>query len=68
MGDVPLGQRLPASRRAALMSYVDQDIVLFPGTVRDNLTLFDASVPDREVISAARGALIHDDISARPGG
>lgn len=67
LGDVPLGQ-LPASRRAALMSYVDQDIVLFPGTVRDNLTLFDASVPDREVISAARGALIHDDISARPGG
>lgn len=67
LGGVPLVD-LSGRQRAERIGYVDQDIVLFPGTVRENLTLFDAAVPDREVISAARGAAIHDDITARPGG
>lgn len=71
-GQVRLGGRqlpeLSAHQRARMLGYVDQDIVLFPGTVRDNLTMFDSAVPDGEVIAAARAAAIHDEISARPGG
>lgn len=59
---------LSGTQRAARIGYVDQDIVLFPGTVRENLTLFDPLVPDRQVVAAARGAAIHDEIAARPGG
>jgi ABC-type bacteriocin/lantibiotic exporter with double-glycine peptidase domain len=47
---------------------VDQDIFLFEGTVRDNLTMWDSTVPDANVVQAAMDASIHDDISARPGG
>jgi ABC-type bacteriocin/lantibiotic exporter with double-glycine peptidase domain len=54
--------------RAATVALVDQDISLFAGTVRDNLTLWDATVPADVVITACKDACIHDDIMSRPGG
>jgi ABC-type bacteriocin/lantibiotic exporter with double-glycine peptidase domain len=54
--------------RAATVAFVDQDISLFAGTVRDNLTLWDVTVPADVVITACKDACIHDDIMARPGG
>lgn len=50
------------------VAMVDQDIFLFDGTVRENLTLWDTTVSDATVIQAARDACIHDDIMARPDG
>ena len=47
---------------------VDQDIFLFEGTVRENLTLWDTTVPDADVVRAATDACIHDEIMSRPGG
>ena len=44
---------------------VDQDIFLFRGTICDNLTMFDRSIPIAEVERAARDACIHDQIAAR---
>jgi ATP-binding cassette, subfamily C, bacterial len=49
------------------VAMVEQRIALFAGTVRDNLTLWDASIPDEDVIRAAMDAQIHDDIVARAG-
>jgi ATP-binding cassette, subfamily C, bacterial len=49
------------------IAMVDQSIALFAGTVRDNLTLWDDSVPDEDVTRAAMDAQIHDDIVTRPG-
>lgn len=50
------------------LGFVDQSIFLFEGTVRDNLTLWDRTIPQPEVVAAARDAAIHEDIAARPGG
>ena len=47
---------------------VDQDIFVFEGTARENLTMWDASRPDADIVTAARDACIHEDISARAGG
>jgi len=50
------------------VSLVDQDIGLFEGTVRDNITLWDQTIPDAVVVQAARDSCIHEVIAARPGG
>jgi ABC-type bacteriocin/lantibiotic exporter with double-glycine peptidase domain len=43
-------------------------VFLFEGSVRDNLTLWDSTIPLPEVVAAARDAAIHEEIAARPGG
>ncbi len=50
------------------LAKVDQLIMLFDGTVTENLTLFDDSRPFEWVRQAAIDAQIHDDIAARFGG
>lgn len=59
---------IPPRVLANSMASVDQNVFLFEGSVRDNLTLWDATVPLPEIIAAARDACIHEDIAARPGG
>jgi ABC-type bacteriocin/lantibiotic exporter with double-glycine peptidase domain len=46
---------------------VDQEIFLFDGSLRDNLTMWDATLPDARIVKAAKDACIHEDIAARPG-
>ncbi|OAR27185.1 NHLP family bacteriocin export ABC transporter peptidase/permease/ATPase subunit [Streptomyces sp. ERV7] len=65
------GQRLediPRSTLAASVSFVDQDVFLFEGTVRDNVALWDPSIPDDAVVAALRDAALHDVVARRPGG
>lgn len=50
------------------LAIVDQDIFLFGGTVRENLTMWDATIADAHILQAARDACIHEEIAARPGG
>ena len=50
------------------IALVDQEINLFEGTVRDNITLWDDGVPDADVVDALCDARLGDDILARSGG
>ena len=50
------------------VAVVDQDIVLFEGSIADNIKMWDSSIEDFEMILAARDAQIYDDIMARTGG
>src|SRR5262249_20061332 len=59
---------VPRSVLVNSVATVDQSLFLFEGSVRDNLTLWDATLGLPEVVAAARDACIHDDIAARPGG
>ncbi len=47
---------------------VDQEIFMFEGTVRDNLTMWDATVPDMHVTQACKDAAIADVVASRQGG
>ncbi|MDF6040919.1 NHLP family bacteriocin export ABC transporter peptidase/permease/ATPase subunit [Streptomyces sp. JH14] len=65
------GQRLediPRSALAASVSFVDQDIFLFEGTVRDNVALWDPSIPDDAVVAALEDAALYEVVARRPGG
>ena len=50
------------------ISMVDQNVVLFTASLRDNITLWHPEVPDEVVFQAARDARIHDEILVRPQG
>jgi ABC-type bacteriocin/lantibiotic exporter with double-glycine peptidase domain len=58
---------IPSQVFANSVSYVDQDIFLFEGSARDNLTLWDSTVAERDLIGAASDAFIHQDLATRPG-
>jgi ABC-type bacteriocin/lantibiotic exporter with double-glycine peptidase domain len=58
----------PREMLAPRLGYVRQDVMLFEGTIRDNLTLWDESIGEPEMIRAARDAHIHAVIASRPGG
>ncbi|MFJ3246779.1 NHLP family bacteriocin export ABC transporter peptidase/permease/ATPase subunit [Streptomyces sp. NPDC086782] len=65
------GQRLediPRGALAASVSFVDQDVFLFEGTVRDNVALWDPSIPDDAVVEALRDAALYEVVTRRPGG
>jgi len=47
---------------------VEQEILLFGGTVRDNLTLWDTTVPDKNLMRACQDAAIADVIFSMSGG
>ncbi len=58
---------IPPQVFANSIAYVDQDIFLFEGTARDNLTLWDATVTDADLSQALKDAVIHEDIATRAG-
>ena len=59
---------IPRAVFTGSVAVVDQDIILFEDSIKDNITMWDSSIKDFEVIMACRDARIHDDILARPGG
>ena len=59
---------VPHGLLTSSLAMVDQDIYLFEGTVRDNLTLWDASASQSSILRAGKDAGIHEDVAARPGG
>ncbi|MFJ5775488.1 NHLP family bacteriocin export ABC transporter peptidase/permease/ATPase subunit [Streptomyces sp. NPDC093094] len=65
------GRRLediPRGALAASVSFVDQEVFLFEGSVRDNVALWDPSIPDDAVVEALRDAALYDVVMRRPGG
>lgn len=63
----PLSQ-IPRSVFATSIAIVEQDLLLFAGTIRDNLTLWDSTIPHQHLIQACQDAAIHEVILSLPGG
>ena len=53
---------------ASSVAVVNQNTSLFEGSVKDNLTMWDSTIPEDCYIQAAKDACIHDEIAARPKG
>jgi len=58
--------RWPPSQLRRTVAYVDQHVGLFEGSLRDNLTLWDPTVPEPRYVAAARDAQALKFISAQP--
>jgi NHLM bacteriocin system ABC transporter peptidase/ATP-binding protein len=63
---IPL-REWPREAFAARVGYVAQDLTLFAGTIRDNLTLWDPAIEEPVMVRAAHDARLHGVISARAG-
>ena len=61
------GEIAPRVLNASLAG-VDQDVVLFSGSVRDNLSLWDQGLPEPDMVRAGQDAAIHATVAARSGG
>ena len=61
-------EEIPEEVLRRSISMVDQDVVLFSASVRDNITLWNPAVPDEVIVTATRDACIHDEILVRPNG
>ncbi len=61
-------EEIPRTVLTASVSFVDQDVFLFEGTVRDNVALWDPSISDEAVTEALRDAAVLDAVRARAGG
>ncbi len=63
---IPAGKLSPEIRNASI-STVSQNITLFSGTIRENLTMWNDNVLEKDMINAAKDACIHDIIVQKPG-
>lgn len=63
---VPLSQISPDTLTGSIAS-VSQDVILFAGTVRDNLSTWDATLPDAAMIEALKDSEILETVAARGG-
>lgn len=61
-------QQIPHVIMTASMATVDQEIKMFGGTVRENLTLWDTTVNDQDLVRALKDAHIFDSLMSRSGG
>ncbi len=59
---------IPRKVFTSSMAAVDQNIFLFSGSVRDNITMWNPTISDKQLVSAATDAYIHDEIMARTAG
>ena len=58
---------IPMHIRANSIAYVDQDICLFEGTMRDNLTLWDVTTAEADLSRVLKESVIQEDIATRAG-
>jgi NHLM bacteriocin system ABC transporter peptidase/ATP-binding protein len=61
-------EEIPRETFVASVAYIQQEIHLFRGSIRDNITMWDNSVSFAAVHRAAEDAQIHDVVAARTGG
>jgi NHLM bacteriocin system ABC transporter peptidase/ATP-binding protein len=60
-------RNIPLEIQTSSISTVSQEISLFSGTIHDNITMWNDTLRDEDIIQAAKDACIHEVITKRPG-
>ncbi len=60
-------EKFPAATLNNSIAMVDQNLFMFEGTVKENITFWDQTISDKDIIQAAKDSYIHEDIASRPG-
>ena len=65
--DGTLFKHIPSEILNSSIAMVSQDITIFSGSIRDNLTLWNKVISEEDMICAAKDACIHDVITKKKG-
>lgn len=60
-------EEIPKEVLGVSVSTVSQQIMLFAGSIRDNLTMWNRHIMESDMVQAAKDACIHDVITRKPG-
>lgn len=58
-------EEIPRSVITESLAVIDQEVLIFNGTIKENISFWDATISDKSIIQSARDAAIHDVIAAR---
>ena len=61
-------EQIPDALLHSSIATVSQNIMLFSGTIRENLSMWNEAVLEEDLVNAAKDACIHDFIIQQPGG
>jgi NHLM bacteriocin system ABC transporter peptidase/ATP-binding protein len=61
-------REIPRSTITNSVAVVDQDIFFFEGQIAENITMWDPTVPESQIVQAAKDAAVHEEIASRPSG
>jgi len=67
IGGIPR-EEFPKDMLHGYLASVDQEIFLFEGTIKDNLTLWDSTISEQDLVRASKDAALHEIIALRPAG
>ncbi|WP_315121764.1 ABC transporter ATP-binding protein [uncultured Clostridium sp.] len=54
--------KIPANLRRKIIGIVPQNIMIYDGTIKEAISLYDETITDEEIIKAAKAVGLHDDI------
>lgn len=58
-------KEIPRNIITESLSVIDQDVLVFNGTINENIAFWDTLIPEKNIVQSARDAAIHDVIAAR---
>ncbi|WP_185288348.1 NHLP family bacteriocin export ABC transporter peptidase/permease/ATPase subunit [Chryseobacterium lactis] len=58
-------EEIPRNVITESLAVIDQEVLIFNGTIKENIAFWDATISDKSIIQSARDAAIHDVIAAR---
>ncbi len=63
--DFKLRKDIPRHIITESVAVIDQDVLMFKGSIQENIAFWDSKTPEKHIMQSARDAAIHDVIAAR---
>ena len=65
--DDVLMDEVPPEIKLSSIATVSQEISLFAASIRENITMWDTTIREEDIVQAAKDACIHNEITLKPG-
>ncbi|QVY64628.1 NHLP family bacteriocin export ABC transporter peptidase/permease/ATPase subunit [Polaribacter sp. Q13] len=63
--DGKLRKEIPRRIITESVAVIDQEVLMFKGSIQENIAFWDSKIPEKHIIQSAKDAAIHDVVAAR---